>query len=90
MVEFTSKGLIVGWSRGDIYWSAEVYSEWIPVTESLPRPNEYVLVHTPNDPEVPIETDYIDESGNWDYSTDISTGESMVTHWMPLPEVPSD
>ena len=57
--------------------------KWIPVTERLPEPCEFVLSYAGHG--TLYEVDGVDEKGNW-VSSYIS--EYPVTHWMPLPEPP--
>ena len=71
-----------------------IESRWISVTERLPAWNVNVLVYIPASEEKTFIAS-LDEGGMW-FSSDptadaYSLGEDGApTHWMPLPEPPSD
>lgn len=57
---------------------------WIPVTERLPEPLEYVLVYVSN-------RDYVEIAYMTIYKEWVGVEiKSQVTHWMPLPNPPKD
>lgn len=58
-------------------------SEWISVKERLPNENTRVLVYAKQGCYMNLRVDYICNGGMWFYSM-------MVTHWMPLPELPKE
>jgi hypothetical protein len=60
----------------------EAQQRWIPVSERLPE-GRTVLVFK-KDGSISIDTTYID-GGNYFWW---ESGQSKVTHWMPLPEPP--
>lgn len=63
---------------------------WIPVTERLPKPLEYVLILTQKvigDLHVSIGR-YSRLTGLW-YIGEYST-QANITHWMPLPDAPKE
>ena len=70
--------------------------KWIPVTERLPPYNHDVLVYRPN-MAMKIIVDsyngyYGEDDGEWyegwvKYGKDIHNNP-IITHWMPLPELP--
>ena len=59
---------------------------WIPVSERLPKPNQRVNVITNWDGFLPFF--YVDEEGDW-VSENYQWG-GQVTHWMPLPDWPTE
>ena len=61
-------------------------SEWISVTERLPKPHETVLVIRRNQrKKLSVECGYYMGSGDWQVGTRLTR---PVTHWMPLPALP--
>ena len=58
-------------------------AEWISVKDRLPEPNTRVLVYAKQGCYINLRVDYICNGGIWFYSM-------MVTHWMPLPELPKE
>lgn len=70
------------------YWIDEGYvmSEWIKCEEQLPQQNEEVLVFGESWGTVVA---FLNHHGNWD-DGDFYADISGITHWMPLPEPPTD
>lgn len=61
---------------------------WIPVTESLPAPNQVVLVYPDCDKKVAVGSlSYIGDEALWGIVTD-DWYRIYPTHWQPLPEPP--
>ena len=58
---------------------------WIPVEERLPKDNEYVLVYCSANGFYNIDCLY---DGSWLEAADYYEEDVIVTHWMPLPELP--
>lgn len=57
---------------------------WVPVTERLPEPLEYVLVYVSN-------RDYVEIAYMTIYKEWVGVEiKSQVTHWMQLPTPPKD
>ena len=61
---------------------------WIPVSERLPESNKLVFGYTEQDGNI-LGIRYIMSENNWctDY---IRWSGSKITHWMPLPEPPTE
>ena len=57
--------------------------QWISVKDRLPNENTRVLVYAKQGCYMNLRIDYICNGGMWFYSM-------MVTHWMPLPELPKE
>lgn len=57
--------------------------QWISVKDRLPNENTRVLVYAKQGCYINLRVDYICNGGMWFYSM-------MVTHWMPLPELPKE
>ena len=57
--------------------------QWISVKDRLPNENTRVLVYAKQGCYMNLRVDYICNGGMWFYSM-------MVTHWMPLPELPKE
>ena len=64
-------------------WANEPKQRWIPVSERLPEPHQYVLVFDANKN---ISVDFLTTSGNVEKYFWLCN--HPVTHWMPLPEPP--
>lgn len=58
-------------------------AEWISVKDRLPNENIRVLVYAKQGSYINLKVDYICNGGMWFNSM-------MVTHWMPLPELPKE
>jgi len=56
--------------------------QWISVKDRLPEPNTRVLVYAKQGSYMNLRIDHIC-NGRWFFSM-------MVTHWMPLPELPKE
>lgn len=64
--------------------------EWIPVTEKLPKPFDYVLVHMPREsPQPTVREGWISRAGIW-HSALYNREMDEVTHWMPMSEPPKE
>lgn len=60
--------------------------QWIPVSESLPKPFVSVLVQMPGEEPCPtVREGYISNKGLW-YSGYFEREPGEITHWMPMPE----
>ncbi|HGW3891387.1 TPA: DUF551 domain-containing protein, partial [Escherichia coli] len=58
---------------------------WIPVSERMPEPYEYVLVTDGFDG---CEVMRVNTDGYWGPAKSLYPGS--ITHWMPLPEPPQE
>jgi hypothetical protein len=61
------------------------FPEWVPVEERLPREGQYVLIVCGEDLSVALL-----RSGEWWGDADLPYAAQMVSHWMPLPDVPPE
>lgn len=64
--------------------------KWIPVTERLPKPGEFVLFHyAKNNRNPTMHAKNTMAVGRYEYKMFLVDGCSVkVTHWMPLPKGP--
>lgn len=63
---------------------------WIKCSERMPEGGEYVIVYHPTDGTQKIT--YFFEYGSWwdTAEDDYRVPKSYFTHWMPLPDPPTD
>jgi len=62
---------------------------WIPVTERLPKPWDFVLVSTGDKS---VEMGRCEDHGIWELMSDypeLGATAQVITHWMPLPAPPA-
>lgn len=70
-------------------------SEWVPVTERLPKMHEWVLTWSPTHKEWPIiqRRMFDDEIDDWNWFLALESGcggVGNITHWMALPSKPEN
>jgi hypothetical protein len=63
---------------------------WIPVTERLPKCEEYVYAHAPGTGYEWNEVAYLGSDGLWHVRWRSEITMCNVTHWIPLPEGPKE
>lgn len=61
---------------------------WIPVSDGLPDEGVEVVALYRDGPEVSASTGVLDPDGRWILSAGSGYDDDVVTHWLPLPEVP--
>lgn len=61
--------------------------EWISVKDRLPNEGVKVLSYSSFDEDIKV--DYIIYAPNPIWACQLLRDETVVTHWMPLPELPS-
>lgn len=62
---------------------------WISTEDRLPYVGKYVLVHIPDEFPFPtVREGFLLQSGMW-FVNGCEHGPSEVTHWMPMPELPT-
>jgi hypothetical protein len=69
--------------------------DWIKVSDQFPdyRKHRYVIVYIPTEPykKIDVECVYNNGRGGSCFSTGWNKGETWeVTHWMPIPDKPTD
>lgn len=83
----------LSWTRmmhmaADRLWILENRQRWIPVTERLPENGTNILSYMSDEFESRIFPANYD-CGIW-FDCVLNVSQSMVTHWMPLPEPPKN
>jgi hypothetical protein len=63
--------------------------KWIPVSERLPDKDVRVLCYRPGQ-FYEMVVAKLDEYGWERWGKDHNTNEDVITHWMPLPELPKE
>jgi hypothetical protein len=90
MIDVTANG---HQHAADVYVRVEDIPRWIPVSERLPQPGERTLIceHGEQYAATFRPGTYRDGSGMHNrWESDECETYNSVTHWMPLPEPPSD
>lgn len=65
--------------------------QWIPVTDRLPQNYISVLVYTPTEEPLPmVHEAYIGDDGEWHSSVFYGIENEDVTHWMTMPQPPTE